>query len=213
MKICPKHGNPVGPIGRCKTCVRDRAAGRPQVFVTVEATSSEAVVRKNLMSLKAMSTPGIDMQRHENMAAADKKNEVSQRSRKIYAELNRAKTRKRFGLSRRDIADLLKNPSLSEGLRTHEVKWLRDLGYKNLNPDNLAKHLGVDNAGLELILDPLEALVVGNARARGIAIHHVPDEGDVQADFDKTQAADNADAEIDFAGSVGTITDDQGPDY
>jgi len=168
--------------------------------------------RKNLLPNRAAAA---DAKRHEQMVAVDRKAEVARRARQLVAEMQRAKSHKRFGLSRRDIADLLKNRALGEGLLAHEIKWLRDLGYKNVNPETLATRLNTSTAGLELILDPLVGRVVANARNRGVVIRHVPDtdERALDADFDKTQAADNAEAESDFAGSVGATKDDNGPDY
>jgi hypothetical protein len=181
---------------------------------TVPPTDEQVrAARANLMPIKR--TAAADAKRHEQMVAADRKADVARRTRQLCAELERPKSHKRFGLSRRDIADLLKNRALGEGLLPHEVKWLRDLGYKNVNPETLAAWLNTNAAGLELILDRLVGLVVANARNRGIVIRHVPDTDDraLEADFDKTQAADNAEVDSDFAGSVGATKDDNGSDY
>jgi hypothetical protein len=211
-KKCPTHGS----LYPCKACARARRTGAPQKpAVPVQQPLDDQVraARANLLPLKR--TSAADAKRHEQMVAADRKADVARRARQLVAEMQRAKSHKRFGLSRRDIADLLKNRALGEGLLAHEIKWLRDLGYKNVNPETLATRLNTNAAGLELILDPLVGRVVANARNRGVVIRHVPDtdERALDADFDKTQAADNAEAESDFAGSVGATKDDNGSDY
>ena len=145
---------------------------------------------------------GLDKKRDDKPTvdpAADRQAEYKRRERQVWAEANRPNTLKKFGLTRKDIANLLQNEALAEGLLPHEVRWLRDTGYQNVKLADLAKQLGVDLKGLDIILDRPIAIVVGNARARRIPIRHAPDDIDADGDFDKTVAAEEADINKDFA--------------
>lgn len=189
MRNCPKHGGPYP----CKQCARDRKAGKPQKPAQPVQQPTAAQVRAAQQNILPTWRAVSDFVRHhQKMAEEDARNAPKECLRKLYAILDRPSLRKKYGLSRRDVADLLKNPALSEGLKRHEVKYLRDLGYKNTTVEKLAAQLGTDVAGLELILEPLEALVIGNARARKVKLVHVPDDTDIEYDFIKTQNADEA---------------------
>jgi hypothetical protein len=178
---------------------------------SLSATPEEVrIARQNLVPTKR---GDVTASKHSPLVDDDRRNQIRERSRKLQAELNRPNTRKKYGLSRKDIAEYLKNPALAEGLKPHEVRWLRDAGYQNIKLVDLAAQLGVDPRGLDLILEPLEARVIGNARNRGIPIRHTPDELDADADFDKTLAADDAEVNSDFLDSVGIKADEPYPEY
>jgi hypothetical protein len=116
------------------------------------------------------------------------------------AKKQKLSMRERFGLTRREVGQLLLNPEIAAAIAPHEVTQYKRLAAGNVSEEDLARELGLrDTIGLGAYLEGLEKPILQKALFLRIPIapqssepRSIPDGDDLAAGMDSSEAAENA---------------------